>query len=103
MLKPRHIFTFEVAGWTFRYSIEIRYSHYHRVARKKAEYFADAQSCFESMREKLSPCDTWKAFFGEGPATLEVGHKVLRLFFRVDPMGLMTVALQSWLWRTAYH
>jgi hypothetical protein len=50
------------------YSIEIRYSHYHSVPSKKAEYFADAQSCFESMREKLSPCDTWKAFFGEDPA-----------------------------------
>jgi hypothetical protein len=50
------------------YSIEIRYNHYHSVPRKKAEYFADAQSCFESMREKLPPCDKWKAFYGEDPA-----------------------------------
>jgi hypothetical protein len=54
------------------YSIEIRYTHYHSVARKKAEYFADAQSCFESMREKLSPCHKWKAFFGEDPDTAGV-------------------------------
>jgi len=50
------------------YSIEIRYNHYHSVARKKAEYFADAQSCFASMREKLTPCDEWKALYGEDPA-----------------------------------
>jgi hypothetical protein len=50
------------------YSIEISYNHYHSVVRKKEEYYADAQSCFESMREKLSPCDEWKAFYGEDPA-----------------------------------
>jgi hypothetical protein len=50
------------------YSIEIRYGHYASVAKKKAEYYLDAQSCFESMREKLPPCDTWKAFFGRDPS-----------------------------------
>jgi hypothetical protein len=51
------------------YSIEIRYGHFASVVKKKAEYYLDAQSCFESMREKLSPCDEWKAFFGDDPNT----------------------------------
>jgi hypothetical protein len=50
------------------YSIEIRYGHYASVTHNKAEYYLDAQSCFESMREKLKPCDQWKAFFGKEPA-----------------------------------
>jgi hypothetical protein len=59
------------------YSIEIRYGHYASVTKKKAEYYLDAQSCFESMREKLSPCDEWKAFFGDDPA--ESGARLRKL------------------------
>jgi hypothetical protein len=53
------------------YSIEIRYGHYASVPHKKEEYYLDAQSCFESMRENLPPCDEWKVVFGKEPAQYE--------------------------------
>jgi len=62
------------------YSIEIRYGHYASVPHKKEEYYLDAQSCFESMREKLTPCDKWKAFYGEDPAKPKYNpHSVVKV------------------------
>jgi hypothetical protein len=68
------------------YSIEIRYSHYASVAKKKEEYYLDAQSCFENMREHLSPCDEWKAFFGEEPAKSKY-HGPYSVFQASGPNG----------------
>jgi hypothetical protein len=68
VLDGKNFHANHLGGTNPSYSIEIRYTHYHSVARKKEEYFADAQSCFESMRENLPPCDQWKVFFGEDPA-----------------------------------
>jgi hypothetical protein len=76
-IGSEHFSATHLGGTDPHYSIEIRYTHYHSVALKKEDYFSDAQSCFESMREKLWPCDTWKAFFGEDPDTLGVRSKSL--------------------------
>jgi hypothetical protein len=64
-LDSKHFHANHLGGADPGYSIEIRYGHYASVTKKKEEYYLDAQSCFESMREHLSPCDDWKAFFGE--------------------------------------
>ncbi len=86
-LDSKHFDAKHLGGADPGYSIEIRYTHYHSVARKKSEYFADAQSCFESMREKLWPCDTWKAFFGEDPDTLGVRSQSFVPPFAGGPSG----------------
>jgi hypothetical protein len=70
------------------YSIEIRYNHYHSVVRRKKDFYADAKSCFKSMRKKLSPCDQWKAVFGEDPAQYGVQPKNQPIAFKsVQPGG----------------
>lgn len=66
-LRENQISANHFGGADPRYSIDIRYGHYASVPQKKEEYYLDAQSCFASMREKLSPCDQWKAFFGPDP------------------------------------